>query len=269
MKTIINIIKEHIRCRTQIFKLAKSDIIKTYSGAALGWTWALVKPTVSIFVFWFAFDIGLRIGGDVEGYPFILWLVAGYIPWQYMSDMLTGGAAALQKYGFLVTKMKFPISTIPTFIGISKLFVHVLLMVIVIILFALFGYYPDIYLLQLPIYSFLMLLFFINWSLFASMLSAISKDFQNLVKALVTAVFWMSGIMWDINNMTNYPVLQTIMLFNPVTFIVTGYRNVFIYKDWIWEHPMQLLYFGIVLLVMNFMAVRVYAKLRKEIPDVL
>ena len=55
VSTIKNIIKEHVTWRSQILKLAKADIIKTYSGAALGWAWALVKPTITIFVYWFAF----------------------------------------------------------------------------------------------------------------------------------------------------------------------------------------------------------------------
>ena len=37
MSTIRTIINEHIEWRGQILKLAKSDLSKTYSGAALGW----------------------------------------------------------------------------------------------------------------------------------------------------------------------------------------------------------------------------------------
>ena len=36
--------------------------------------------------------------------------------------------------------------------------------------------------------------------LFSSMLSAMSKDFLNLVKSFTTAIFWLSGIMWDVNR---------------------------------------------------------------------
>ena len=268
MKTIIEIIKEHITWRHQVFKLAKSDIIKTYSGSALGWAWALVKPTVTIFVFWFAFSVGLRHGGDINGYPYILWLVAGFIPWFYMSEMITQGAGAIRKYKFLVTKMKFPVSTIPTFIGISKLAIHLCLMVIVLALFLLFGHMPDIYYLQLPIYMLLMVMFFIFWGLFSSMLSAISKDFLNLVKSLTQAIFWMSGIMWDINSI-DIAWMKILLQFNPVTFIATGYRNVFIYKTWIWEDPQSLLLFCVVTVLMMIGAVWSYKKLIKEIPDVL
>lgn len=268
MNTIKEILREHIQWRHQILKLAKADIIKTYSGAALGWAWALIKPTITILVFWFAFSVGLRHGNDVNGYPFILWLIAGIIPWFYMSEVITGGAGAIRRYKYLVTKMKFPVSTIPTFFSLSKLAIHFCLMIIVVVIFCLFGDLPDIYWLQIPIYMFLMVLFFIMWALFSSMLSSMSKDFLNLVKSLTTAIFWMSGIMWDVNEIST-PWIQTVLKFNPVTFIVNGYRNAFIYKTWIWEDPYGLLYFGIVFVVMTAAAIWSYKKLIREIPDVL
>ena len=64
--SIGQIIREHIEWKSQIFTLAKSDLIKTYSGAALGWSWAIIKPTVTIFVFWFAFSSGLRDRAGIE-----------------------------------------------------------------------------------------------------------------------------------------------------------------------------------------------------------
>lgn len=268
METLKTIIKEHIEWRSQILKLAKSDIIKTYSGAALGWAWALVKPTVTIFVFWFAFSIGLRRGGDIAGFPFVLWMMAGMIPWFYMSDMITQGAGAIRKYKFLVTKMKFPVSTIPTFVGLSKLLVHVILLAIVILIFVLKGFYPNIYYLQLPFYMLMMVLFFIVWGLFSSMLSAISNDFLNLVKSFTTAIFWMSGILWDVNSI-HIEWIQKLLYFNPVTYIATGYRNAFIYETWFWEQPDQLLIFLGMLILMVIAAVWSYKKLIKEIPDVL
>lgn len=268
MKTLKEIIKEHVEWRHQILKLAKADLVKTYSGAALGWAWTLVKPTINIFVYWFAFTYGLRAAHGPEGYPYLLWLIAGLIPWFFMSEMIVQGASAVTKYRHLVTKLKFPVSTIPTFVGLSKCFVHICLMGIVVIVYAIFGYYPDIYMLQLPVYMLFMLIFFIAWGLFSSMLSAMSKDFFNLVKSLTTAVFWLSGIMWDINKI-DIPWLKVVLQFNPVTYVATGYRNVFIYKTWFFEQPQSLGCFALVLLLMIMAGIWSYKKLIKEIPDVL
>ena len=268
MDSIKTIVTEHLAWRRQIFKLAKADIIKTYSGAALGWAWALVKPTISVLVFWFAFTYGLRIGGGVEGYPFVLWMIPGYIAWNYMSEMLPQGAGAIRKYNYLVTKMKFPVSTIPTFVSIAKFAVHLGLMVIVGILFIVTGHFPDIYWIQILFYGFCMFMFFVAWGLFAAMLGAMSKDFVNLIKSITTAIFWLSGIMWDVKTI-GIDWLQKILYFNPVTYIATGYRNCFIYKVWFWEEPMQLLAFVGVYVVMLILGIWAYRKLIKEIADVL
>jgi len=265
-------------------KLAKADLIKTFSGAALGWAWAVIKPAVLIFVLWFAFGLGLKLAGnEPNGYPFLLWLMAGLIPWFYMSEMLDQGANALRQYNYLVTKMRFPIATIPTFVGISKLYVHLFLVLLMTLFFLFYGFKPDIYFLQLPIYILCMLLFFIAWAQFASLLTCMSKDFYNLVGAATQALFWLSGILYDVTSMNVPGWLKIFLMLNPISFIASGYRNVFIYKVWIWDdhHPLYIRTFGIevevyaiglfavALLVMSVLALWAYRKLYREIPDVI
>lgn len=268
MSTLKEILKDHISYRRQLTKLAKADLKKTYSGAVLGWAWAIIRPAILIFVFWFAFTLGLRKGGDVDGYPFFLWLIAGMIPWFYMRDMITGGANSIRRYKYLVTKIKFPISTIPTFISMANFVVHLGLMLVLTAIYAGFGYMPTIYYLQLPIYMLMMFMFFTVWGLFSGVLSAVSKDFLNLVKSLVQALFWLSGILYDATSISQ-DWIRAILLFNPVTLIVNGYRNVLIKHVWFWENPTELINFAIVFIVMAVLAVWAYKKLKKDIPDIL
>lgn len=268
MKILLEILGEHTKYKSQIIKLAKSDLIKTYRGALLGWLWALFKPAITIFVYWFAFTIGLRSGEDVEGFPFFLWLIAGIVPWFYMSEMLVYGAGSIKKYSYLVTKMKFPTSTIPTFVSLSKLFVSLCLTVLMMVIFWCFGYGIDIYYLQLPLYILLLFLFWTIWALFAAPLVVLSKDFYSLLKSITTAVFWMSGILWDPAKIT-IGWLKGLLLLNPVTFFATGYRNVYIYKKWFFEDIYSLAGFISMLLILFVLALFTFKRLRKEIPDVL
>lgn len=265
---MLEIIKEHIGFRKQILSLAKADIVKTYKGSALGWLWAIIKPITTIFVYWFAFRIGLRASRFVDGHPFFVWLIAGIVPWFYISEMITQGTGAIRKYRYLVTKMKFPVSTVPTFVSLSKLLVHMGLLLITIVILITQGYPIDIYYLQLPYYMLMMFIFFVMWSLFSSPLAAISKDFSNLVKSLLTAIFWFSGILYDPRKI-KIKLLRRILMLNPVTYIVQGYRDTLIFKVWFWENKFQLISFLIILSLMTFIAIKTYKKLRKDIPDVL
>ena len=268
IETLKLIAQEHISYKGQIIKLAKSDLIKTYHGAALGWAWAVIKPTITLFVFWFAFSVGLRHGRPVEGYPFFLWLVAGFLPWFYMQEQITSGAACIRKYSHLVTKMKFPVSIIPTYVNLAHIAIHIVLLGITLVLYALFGYFPDIYLLQIPLYMLVMLMFFTVWSLFAGLLSAISRDFQNLGKAITTAIFWMSGIVYNVDSIESRTI-RILLKFNPVTVIATGYRRALIYKKWFWQDKVSIVCFGTTFVVFVLLALWAYRKLRKEVPDVL
>ena len=113
MNTLKEILKDHIDYRKQLVKLAKSDVKKA-NGGVLGMGWAILRPAILIFVFWFAFSIGLRKGHPVEGYPFFLWLIAGFVPWFFMRDSITNGAGSVRKYKYLVQRIKYPVDTIPT-----------------------------------------------------------------------------------------------------------------------------------------------------------
>lgn len=268
METLKTIFEEHKSFKKQIFILAKSDLINTYRGAALGWVWAVIKPMVTLFVFWFAFSIGLRHGKSVEGYPFFLWLEAGFLPWFFMSEVITGGAGCIRKYSHLVTKMKFPVSIIPTYYNLSHIMTHLVLLLISITLFMAFGFMPDVYYLQIPVYTLMMFAFFTVWSLFSGLLSSISKDFQNLVKAFSSAIFWMSGIIYNVDDIET-PWIRLLLKFNPVTVISSGYRKAFVYKQWFFEDKVELLCYFTTLTLFGLAALWAYRKLRKEIADVL
>ena len=127
---------------------------------------------------------------------------------------------------------------------------------------------PDIYLLQIPLYMLMMFLFFTVWALFAGLLSAISKDFQNLVGSLSQAIFWMSGIIYNVDTI-QHSWVRLLLKFNPVTVISSGYRRTFIYKQWFFEDKVELLCYCVTLFVFTLGALWAYRRLRKEIPDVL
>jgi len=182
--------------------------------------------------------------------------------------MFTGGASCLRRYTYLITKIKYPITTIPTFINISNFLVHLMLVAFMILMFIAFGFMPDIYYLQLPVYMLMAFVFFNFWALFAGVLSAISRDFLNFVRSIVIGFLWLSGIFYDVHTISN-DLIRNVMLFNPITVVVNGFRNCMVYKQWFWEAPVELRNYLIVTAVMFVLALWAYRKLRKDIPDVL
>lgn len=266
-KTLATIIKDNWQWRKQIGRLAKFELIKQSRGAVLGWFWLFAKPLIFIAVFWFALDIGLRAGRDMDP-PYFLWLISGVIPWFFMRDVLNKGTDVLHRYSYLVTKIKFPLSGISTLNILSIATIHLGLVLVLLVLYFAFGMQLDLYLIQIPVLIIIMILFFNMVSILTSQISAISKDFKNLITSIVTPLFWLSGIIFNVADL-EIEWIKSILLFNPITFFASSYRDALYYKTWIWEEPLALLCFGAVFLATLIVMLLVYKRLNKEVPDVL
>lgn len=266
---MLEIITNHLNYKKQIFKLAKADLKRNYSGSFLGATWAIIKPCLQIFIYWFTFAIGIRVSKTINGYPYFLWLVTSMIPWFYMSDIFSSGIDCFKKYNYLVTKIKFPICNIPTFVSISKISINIVLIMINIFLFIIFGYKIDIFYLQLPLFILIMFIFFTSLNLILSTLCVFSRDLLNLIKSIMNALFWLSGILWDPNKINN-EIIRVIVNLNPITFLVNFFRNIFINKKWFFqEAPLYVFFFFAILIMTIILSVIVYKKAKKHIPDFL
>lgn len=97
---------EIYRNRAILFGLAKNDFKVRYAGSYFGMIWALVQPVVTTLLYWFVFQVGFR-SGSVEGIPYVLWLMAGLIPWFYFSEAVSTSANSLIEYSYLVKKLCF------------------------------------------------------------------------------------------------------------------------------------------------------------------
>ena len=124
MNTIFSLPMDIYKNRRLVAKLAKNDFKTRYAGSYLGIVWAFIQPVITILVYWFVFSVGFRSGTGDLGVPFVLYLVAGIVPWFFFQDALMGGTNSLLEYNYLVKKVVFNISVLPVVKIISAMFVH-------------------------------------------------------------------------------------------------------------------------------------------------
>jgi teichoic acid transport system permease protein len=263
-----SIVFDTIRWRDQIGRLALFELQKTVRGAVLSWFWLFVKPLTYIGVFWFALEIGLRAGRTIGDYPFIIWLASGLIPWFYMSDLLGTGANVYKRYSYLINRVSFPAPIIPGFYSVSRLIIFGISLVILMVMMLIFSFPLTLYALQLPLIILLMVVFFLFFSLMTSPLSAISKDFANLMNAVHLPIFWLSGVIFNIDAIT-IPWVKWLFSFNPVTFLVSSFRAALCEHYWIWERPGLLWGFGFVLLLTFALALVIHSRFEQVVADAL
>lgn len=266
IKLLIRLVIENIENFPQTMRLARAELKKTYMTSDFGMFWAIMKPFMYLMMFYLAISSGFRGGKDIEGTvcPYFIWLAAGIVQWQFISDLLVGGALCYNRRRSIVRNVKFPLSTIPMASVLSKFFVYLIMIGILIVLCVLMGVPPSIYWLQLPIYIALTVIFLYLWVLITSLMNIISADILEFIKTIRTAFFWLSGILFNVKGRTN-PVFT----WNPISYLAEGFRNTFAYHIWIWEEKRLLMHFGIILIIMTVVACLLFKRMEKRLPEIL
>ena len=259
--------------RKLVFNLAKNDFKTQFAGSYLGIVWAFVQPIVTVLVYWFVFEKGLKAGGintraGIQ-VPFVLWLIAGIVPWFFFQDALNGGTNALVQYSYLVKKVVFKISILPIVKVISALFVHLFFIAFTLILYSCYHYYPDLYTLQIFYYTLCMIIFVLGLVYITCAIVVFFKDLTQIINIVLQIGIWMTPIMWNIDAMDLNPILITIFKLNPMYYIVAGYRDALINKVWFWQNMPLTIYFWIITAILFGLGSFVFKRLKVHFADVL
>lgn len=272
-KQVVALPVELYHNRKLVFNLAKNDFKTKFAGSYLGIVWAFVQPIITVLVYWFVFEKGLKAGGiNMKAgitVPYVLWLVAGLVPWFFFQDALNGATNALIEYSYLVKKVVFKISILPIVKIISAIFVHLFFVGFTIVLYAGYKYYPDIYMLQMLYYSLCMLILILGLSYMTSAIVIFFRDLTQVINIVLQVGIWVTPIMWNIDTMELSPFLVMIFKINPMYYIVLGYRDALITKVWFWEHPELTAYFWIVTIFTFGVGSTIFKRLKVHFADVL
>ena len=252
--------------RNLIFALAKNDFKTKYAGSYLGIVWAFIQPIVTVLVYWFVFQVGLKSPG-ANGFPFVLWMIAGLVPWFFFSDVLNAGTNALLEYSYLVKKVVFKISILPMVKEISALFVHLFFVAFMIFLYSCYGYFPDLYFLQLLYYSFCVFVFSLGICYATCAIVIFFRDLSQIISIVLQVGVWVTPIMWNIDQVSMPSFLLKLLKLNPFYYIVQGYRDSLINKVWFFEHFDLTIYFWIVTLAL--FGIGTIKRLKVHFADVL
>ena len=268
--SLIDIPVEIYQNRKLAMNLAKNDFKTKYAGSYLGIIWAFIQPVVTILVYWFVFSVGFR-SGNVGDYPFVLFIVVGIIPWFFFSDALNGGTNAMTDYNYLVKKVVFNIDILPFVKVISALFVHCFFIIFALILCTCLGYYPSVYSIQLIYYVVCSIVFVLGLSYLSSAIVVFFRDLGQFINIFILQVgVWLTPIMWNADAMLS-PVVLKIFKLNPMYYVVSGFRDSMLARQWFWqgERLLWTIYFWTISLLVFGLGVKIFRRLKVHFADVL
>ena len=249
-----------------LWQFSIDDIKNKYSNSFLGGAWGFLQPMTTIVVYWFVFQLGFK-SQPVENFPFILWLVIGLMPWFFISEVIPGSTSVLVEYSYLVQKVLFNINILPLIKIVSTLIIQFFLLILAAGMFWFFGYKPNLWYAQTLYYILYMSVLTAGISYLVSALYIFLKDLIQIVTVVLQVVFWATPIVWDISSMPED--VQNVLIYNPIYFIVNGYRKTLIYKEAFWNDGMISVYYWVIAIVLLVIGIKMFEKLKPHFADVL
>lgn len=260
--------------RHLIWKLAKNDFKKRYSGSYLGGVWAMAQPVVTVVMYYLVFDIVFNSPGplliDGTRAPYVLSLTAGLVPWFFFSEALNHGTMALLEYNYLVKKVVFKISVLPIIKVIAAGFIHVFFVGVLLVVACFYGYFPTIYTIQLLYYSACLFIFVLALCYTTCAVVVFFRDLSQIISIILQIGMWATPILWNLGDMqSRYGDAVLLFKLNPIVYIVDGYRSAIMEKQWFFEDFFSTMYFWIITALLFGIGALVFKRLKVHFADVL
>lgn len=252
--------------RGTIAMLTRRDMRARYFGSMLGVFWCFAQPAVTIGLFWFVFEVGMK-AQQAQGHPFSLWITCGMLPWFFFNDTLLASTTAITESPYLVKKVVFRVSVLPVVKLMSALAVHLGLLALMLAMFWAQGHPPRWQNLQAFYYlgGLMLLSLGLGWA--ASALTVFLRDVGQALAVGLQILFWTTPILWDLERLPEG--LRNLLAHNPLNYVVDGYRQAFIQGQWFWERPAAALEFWLVCGAVFCIGAVVFERLRPHFADVL
>lgn len=273
MKSALKVLREQYNNFYLIRRLSFYEIKSNNKNNYLGMTWEIFNPSIQLLIYWFVFGT-IRDRAPIEFgetfVPFFPWLLAAFFLWIFCYQALIQGSKSIYTRLKLLSKMNFPMSVIPNIVIFSNFYIHLVLLLITIILFHLMGYYMNIYYLQLIYFIFSAFSLLYAVSLITSTISTMIRDFHIFLNSILRMLLYISGVLWPITLLEDFPLITKIVMMNPLYYLIEGYRAALFGTEWYFiVHWQYTLYFWILVIVLFLIGSSLHVKFRKHFIDYL
>lgn len=269
IRSIRYVLKENFSNLYRIYSISKYELLADIRDSKLGLFWNFANPAIQVLTYWLVFGVIMSGRSQQDGIPYICWMLGGMIAWFFISPCITNGCNAIYSKRDIITKMKFPVSILPATVVVKELFNHLFLLLIVAVTFVAFGFYPNIHWFGMLYYLFAAMLFSISLSLITSVLNMLARDTRKLILACMRLLLYLTPVLWSPAKLDRHPLLRVIMYFNPIDYIVQGYRDCFFFHQGIASFGIQIgIFWGVTLVLFVIGSYMVY-KFKHKFMDLL
>lgn len=217
------------RHRSLVLELTKREFSGRYRGSFGGVVWSFVQPLFLLTVYTVAFGVILKSRWGFSGgtADYALMLFAGLIVFNAFSEVLSKSSTLIIDNPNFVKKVVFPLELLPV-ISVATALIHAFIGIVVWFLgYALLFGVPKMTAILFPLVlaCFVPVLLGLGWLL--SSIGVVMKDIGQLTAMLNHTLLFLTPIFYSIEAAP--PLLQNLLMLNPLTFVVEQFRLVLFY----------------------------------------
>jgi lipopolysaccharide transport system permease protein len=206
--------------RELVRNLVLKDLKLKYRDSALGFLWSLVNPLLLILVYSFVFGHVLR-GGPPN---FAYFLMVGILPWNFFAQSLMMSTGSILDNGNLIRKVALPMEVFPVATVLFNLAQYALALVVFFPMAVFFFHMSPAWswVTFIPILV-LQVLFTLGLGFIVSTVTVFFRDVRHFTEILLTLLFWLTPIVYDINTVPQ--ALKTVAYMNPLSYFILAYQD--------------------------------------------
>lgn len=202
----------------------KKDVGGKYKHSFLGVLWSFVNPLLQIIVYAIIFPLIMR--SNIEYY--VVFMVCGLIPWNYFSTVINRASFTMIENGNILKKVYFPREILPLSVVTSETITFLISSIIIVGFVLGYGLGITINIVFYPILLFVQFVLLLGISLFVSSITVYFRDLQHFIGVLLQLFFYATPIVYAVESIPEN--FQWILKYNPMTYIIEGYRDIFYYQ---------------------------------------
>ena len=161
----------------------------------------------------------------------------------------------------------FKISIPPIIKIIAATFIHIFFVCVLLVVAAIYGYYPTVYTLQIFYYSACLFIFVLALCYTTCSIVVFFRDLSQIINIALQIGMWATPILWSIDSLGAGWVI--ILKLNPLVYIVNGYRSAIYEHEWFFQDFFSTMYFWIVTVILFGVGAAVFKRLKVHFADVL
>ena len=201
------------------------DIRGKYKNSVLGIIWSFLNPLLQIAVYAIVFPLIMK--SSLPNYT--VFLCCGLIPWNFFSAAISRTSFTMIENGNIIKKVFFPREILPISVTTSEA-INFIISTIIILAFVL-GYGMGIskFIIFYPIVLLVQYLLLTGISFIVSSVTVYFRDLQHFISIALQLLFYATPIVYAPDSI---PVdFQWILQYNPMTYIINAYRDIFYYQQ--------------------------------------